>query len=79
MSLHTSPYNSPYKFMSLLIKSIQLTGTTAATAAVAGAAATFGGGGHVGSLTKLAAAKSKPPIEAVATQPAEAAAPEARS
>ena len=41
--VHTSPYNSPYKFMSLLIKSIQLTGTTVATAVVAGAAATSAG------------------------------------
>ena len=42
--VHRQPqvvHTSPYKFMSLLIKSIQLTGPTAA-AAVAGAAATAG-------------------------------------
>ena len=38
--VRTSPYNSPYKFMSLLIKSIQLMGPTAVAA---GAAATSAG------------------------------------
>ena len=33
--VHASPYNSPYKFMSVLINSIQLTGPTAAAVAMA--------------------------------------------
>ena len=63
--------------MSLQIKSIQLTGPTVAAAVAA--AATAAAATTDAAATKLAAAEGKPPIETVATQPAEAAAPEARS